>query len=75
MKTSIKLIVLFTSLPLFVFPQFTFSGGNGEVDAPYVISTLQDLKDFKLATTGVNAHSYVHRCTEVHHQQRLLGRT
>ncbi|MBR5983577.1 MAG: T9SS type A sorting domain-containing protein [Bacteroidales bacterium] len=36
------------------FSQFTFSGGNGEEDTPYIISTLQDLKDFRLATTDAN---------------------
>ncbi len=52
MKTAIKLIVLFMSLPLFAFSQFTFSGGNGGYEEPYLISTLQDLKDFRSATTG-----------------------
>jgi len=52
MKTAIKLIVLFLSLPIFTYSQFTFSGGNGGDEEPYIISTLQDLKDFRSATTG-----------------------
>lgn len=55
MKKFIIFIVLFVVAPVYVFPQFTFSGGNGGPDEPYIISTLQDLKDFKLATTNVNA--------------------
>ncbi len=55
MNKHIIFLLFFLIAPIYVFPQYTFSGGNGGEDAPYIISTLQDLKDFKLATTSGNA--------------------
>ncbi|MBO7481895.1 MAG: T9SS type A sorting domain-containing protein [Bacteroidales bacterium] len=52
MNKRIIFLLFFLIAPIYVFSQFTFSGGNGGYEEPYLISTLQDLKDFHSATTG-----------------------
>ena len=49
--------ILACLIAMVAFSQFTFSGGNGGEEEPYIINTLQDLKDFHSATTGQYAHS------------------
>jgi len=57
MNKYVLYIFFLLTVPVCAFPQFSFSGGNGGEDEPYIINTLQDLKDFHSATTGQNANS------------------